>query len=135
MRAMPVVLALALSMFLPAHVAAQSQITTAVIEGVVADTSGAVLPGVTVEIVNVDTNFTRTTVTDREGRFVALQVPSGRYTVTLKLAGFATLVQENVVVSVGETWRLTPVMKLSGVAETVTVSTQAATVETSRTNP
>jgi hypothetical protein len=135
MRAMPVLLAMALSMFLPARVAAQSQITTAVIEGVVADTSGAVLPGVTVEIRNVDTNFTRTPVTDREGRFVALQLPSGRYTVTFKLPGFATLVQENVTVSVGETWRLTPVMKLSGVAETVTVSTQAATVETSRTNP
>jgi Carboxypeptidase regulatory-like domain/TonB-dependent Receptor Plug Domain len=135
MRAMPVLLAMALSMFLPTRVAAQSQITTAVIEGVVADTSGAVLPGVTVEIRNVDTNFTRTPVTDREGRFVALQLPSGRYTVTFTLAGFATLVQENVVVSVGETWRLTPVMKLSGVAETVTVSTQAATVEISRTNP
>jgi hypothetical protein len=85
MRAMPVLLALALSMFLPAHVAAQSQITTAVIEGVVADTSGAVLPGVTVEIRNVDTNFTRTAVTDRDGRFVALQIPPGRYTVTFKL--------------------------------------------------
>ena len=135
MRAMPVFLAMVLSMFLPAGLAAQSQITTGVIEGVVADTTGAVLPGVTVEIRNVDTNFTRTPVTDREGRFAALQLPSGRYTVTLKLAGFATLVQENIVVSVGETWRLTPVMKLSGVAETVTVSTQAATVETSRTNP
>ena len=62
MRAMTVLLALALSMFLPARVAAQSQITTAVIEGVVADTSGAVLPGVMVEIRNVDTNFTRTLV-------------------------------------------------------------------------
>ena len=77
MRAMPVLLAVVLSMFLPAGLAAQSQITTAVIEGVVVDASGAVLPGVTVEVRNVDTNFTRTLVTDRDGRFVALQLPPG----------------------------------------------------------
>ena len=45
---------------------------------------------------------------------------------TLKLAGFATLVQENVRASVGETVRLAPAMKVSSVAETVTVSTQVA---------
>ena len=44
--------------------------------------------------------------TDRDGRFVALQVPPGRYTVTFKLAGFATLVQEDVLVTVGESVRL-----------------------------
>ncbi len=47
--------------------AAQTQITTAVIEGVVVDASGAVLPGVDVEVRNVDTNFTRTLTTDRDG--------------------------------------------------------------------
>jgi len=52
---------------LAAPAAAQTQITTAVIEGVVADTSGAVLPGVDVEARNVETNFTRTLVTDRDG--------------------------------------------------------------------
>ena len=54
------------------------------------------LPGVDVEVRNVDTNLTRTLQTDREGRFAALQLPPGRYTVTFKLSGFATLVQENV---------------------------------------
>ena len=43
-----------------------------------------------------------TLVTDRDGRFVALQLPPGRYTVTFKLSGFATLVQEDVLVTVGE---------------------------------
>src|SRR3982074_2736441 len=82
--------------------AAQSQITTGVIDGIAVDTSGAVLPGVDVEVRNVDTNFTRTLRTDAGGRFVALQLPPGRYTVTLKLSGFATVVQENVLVTVGE---------------------------------
>src|SRR2546427_10962965 len=114
-------------------VAAQSQITTGVIDGTVVDASGAVLPGVDVEIRNVETNLTRTLTTDRDGRFVALQLPPGRYTVTLKLSGFATLVQENVIVTVGEAVRLGPAMKLSGIAETVTVTTQSPAVETTRT--
>jgi hypothetical protein len=135
MRTIRILLAVALSVTFPALASAQSQITTAVIEGVVTDSSGAVLPGVTVALRNVDTNFTRTLVTDRDGRFVALQLPPGRYTVTYTLPNFATLVQENVVVSVGESARLTPSMKLSGVAETVTVTTQTPTVATTRTAP
>ena len=87
-------------------VAAQTQITTGVIQGTVVDASGAVLPGVDVEVRNVDTNLTRTVVTDRDGRFVVLQLPPGRYTVTFKLSGFATLVQENVAVTVGQAVRL-----------------------------
>ncbi len=126
-----VVLLLLLASIRPA--AAQTQITTSVIQGQVVDSSGAVLPGVDVEVRNVDTNFTRTLVTDKDGRFAVLQLPTGRYTVTFKLAGFATHVQENVLVTVGEAARLAPVMKVSGVAETVTVSTQATSVEVTRT--
>ena len=112
---------------------AQSQITSGVIEGTVVDSSGGVLPGVDVEIRNADTNLIRTLTTDRDGRFVALQLPAGRYTITLTLPGFATLVQDNALVTVGETVRLRPVMTVSGVAETVTVSTQSQAVDTSRT--
>ncbi len=133
MRARFWLLTAVLSVAAVVSMAAQTQITTGVIEGAVADESGAVLPGVDVELRNVDTNLTRTLVTDRDGRFVALQLPPGRYTVTFKLAGFATLVNEGVLVSVGETVRLTPSMKVSGVAETVTVTTQAPAVETTRT--
>src|SRR5215510_6777344 len=114
--------------------AAQSQITTGVIEGAIVDASGAVVPGVDVEVRNVDTNLARALVTDRDGRFVALQLPPGRYTVTLKLSGFATLVQENVLVTVGQTVRLSPSMKVSGVAETVNVTTTSLAVDTSRTS-
>jgi hypothetical protein len=118
---------------LNASMAAQTQITTAVVEGVVTDSSGAVLPGVDVELRNAETNLTRNVVTDREGRFVALQLPTGRYTVTFKLSGFATLVQENVIATVGEAVRINPVMKVSSVSETVTVNAESPTVQTSRT--
>ena len=133
MRSLHLLTVVIISLAAAASAAAQSQITTAVIDGTVVDASGAVLPGVEVEIRNADTNLTRTLTTDREGRFVALQLPPGRYTITLKLSGFATVVQEGVIVTVGETVRLSPTMKLSGIAETVTVTTTSPAVETTRT--
>ena len=63
------------------------QITTGVIQGTVTDATGAGLPGVTVEARNVDTNQARTLVTERDGRFVFLQLPPGNYRVTFTLAG------------------------------------------------
>jgi hypothetical protein len=126
-------LALVICLATSVNLAGQSQITTGVIDGSAVDSSGAVLPGVEVEVRNVDTNFTRTLTTDAGGRFVALQLPPGRYTVTLRLSGFATVVQENVLVTVGEAVRLSPVMRLSGIAETVTVTTTPPAVDTART--
>ena len=59
-------------------------------------------------------------------RVVALQLPPGRYAVTFSLPGFTTVVQENVLVTVGEAARLNPTMKVSSIAETVTVTLPAA---------
>ena len=116
-----------------APAAAQTQITTGVIEGVAADTSGAVLPGVDVEARNVETNLTRSVVSGRDGRFAFLQLPPGRYVLTFKLSGFATLVQEGIAITVGQAVRTNAVLKVSGVAETVTVTTQSGTIEPSKT--
>src|SRR4051794_28976941 len=133
MRLLHLLTASILSLAIAAPAAAQSQITTGVIEATVLDASGAVLPGVDVEVRNVETGLTRSLVTDANGRIIALQLPPGRYSVSFKLSGFANLVQENVVVTVGETVRLTPAMKISAVSETVTVTTQSQPVETTRT--
>src|SRR3954468_8649955 len=122
-----------ISLALAVPAAGQSQITSGVIDGTVVDSSGGVLPGVDVEIRNVDTNLDRVLVTDRDGRFVVPQLPAGRYTVRLQLAGFATIVQENVLVTVGQTVRLTPTMRVSSIAETVTVTSSVETVDTART--
>src|SRR5258705_6270687 len=111
----------------------QSQVTTGVINGVVVDTNAGVLPVVNVEVGNVDTNLTRTIVTGQDGRFAALQLPPGRYRVTFTLSGFSTLVQENVVLTVGQTVPLNPMMKVSGISETVTVTTEAPAGDTTRT--
>src|SRR4029077_1141608 len=124
---------LAVFVALTAGAAAQTQITTASIEGVVIDASGGVLPGVDVEVRNTGTNVTRVLQTDREGRFTALQLQPGRYRVMFTLSGFATLVQDNVDVTVGQSLRLSPTMKPSNVTETVNVTAAPATIDTSRT--
>src|SRR5262245_37754120 len=112
--------------------AAQTQITTGVIQGTLLDQQGAVVPGAEIEARNVDTNFRRTHTTGADGRFVFLQLPPGRYTVTFTKQGFGTLVQDGINLTVGQAVTLNPTLKVSGAAETVTV-TGIPTVDTSRT--
>jgi len=111
---------------------AQTQITTGTIQGTVIDANGAALPDANVELKNIDTNFSRTASTDEEGRFIALQLPPGRYTLTITKSGFATLVVENAEVTVGSSLNLPVQMKVSGVQETVTINA-TPTVDTSKT--
>lgn len=125
---------LALLLHLLVSAAAAQQITTGVIQGTVSDATGASLPGVTIEARNVATNLTRSLVTDTDGRFAFLQLPPGPYRVTFTVAGFATYVQENVQLTIGQAITLPVSLKVSGVAETVTVTTSPGVVEASRTS-
>ncbi len=125
--------ALVVFLVLPLRATAQ-QITTGVIQGSVTDATGASLPGVTVEARNLDTNFGRTLVTESDGRFVFLQLSPGNYRMTFTLSGFATHIQENIVLTVGQAITMPVAMKVSGVSETVTVTTATAVIETSRTS-
>jgi hypothetical protein len=115
-----IIVGVVLTIALPAW--GQTQITTGVIQGTVSDESGAVVPGAVVEVRNVDTNAVSVQTTGGDGRFVFLQLRPGRHTVTVRLQGFATHVQEDVTVTVGQSVTLNPVLKVSGTAEVVTVT-------------
>jgi len=100
----------------------QAQITSGTIQGDVVDEKAGVVPGATVEIRNLDTNLTRTQTTGEDGRFAFLLLPPGRYTVTISKAGFATIVQENVNLTVGQAFSLPVTMKVSAVEERIVVT-------------
>src|SRR5437899_9464110 len=110
----------------------QSQITAGTIQGEVTDEKGGLVPGATVEIKNLDTNFSRTETTGPDGRFTFLLLPSGRYTVTISKPGFATIVQENVNLTVGQSLSLPVSMKISAVEERIVV-TATPTIEVAKT--
>ena len=87
---LPLLLAAVLLLVPPGSRAALAQGGTGVIEGVVRDSGGAVLPGVTLSLQNQASGVTRTTVTDQAGvyRFPVLQ--PGTYTLRAEIQGFAS---------------------------------------------
>src|SRR5882672_8579432 len=93
-------------------VGAQTQITTGTIQGMVSDANGAVLPGANIEIKNLDTNISKTLSSDEGGRFVALALPPGNYSVTVSKPGFGSLVLEKVELNVGQAITLPLSMKV-----------------------
>src|SRR2546425_12604467 len=81
---------------------AQSQITTGVIQGTVVDQTGAVVPGAEIEARSLGQNVARSLTTGSDGRFVFLQLAPDRYRETITKRGFATRVQANVPLTVGQ---------------------------------
>lgn len=113
-------------------VSSQTQITTGTIQGTVTDTNGAIVPGATVEIKNLDTNLSRTLTSDEGGRFVALALPPGPYSIAVSKQGFATAAADRLDLTIGQALNLPVVMKISGVQERVTI-TASPTVDTVKT--
>src|SRR5262249_44324608 len=115
-------LALVALLAAPILARAQAQITTGVIQGTVLAETATVAARATVEVKNTDTNLTKTLTTDSDGRFVFLQLPSGRYTLTVSKQGYATLAQENLSLTVGQAINLNLNLKVSSVQERVTIT-------------
>ena len=100
------------------------------ITGVVKDTSGAVLPGVTVEASSPALiEKSRSVVTDGTGQYRIVDLRPGTYTVTFTLAGFATVKREGLELTGSFTAGVSPEMKVGAVAETVTVSGESPIVD------
>ena len=109
-------------LFLPAAAWAQT-LGSGAIAGVVRDTSGAVLPGVSVEASSPALiEKVRTVVTNTQGRYQIVDLRPGVYTVTFTLAGFATVRREGLELTTGFTATVDAEMKVGAIEETVTVS-------------
>ena len=101
---------------------AQSQAVNGAIEGVVRDTTGAVLPATAVTITNVDTGAQRTALTAGDGSYRALLLPLGSYKVKAEITGFKTLERTGISLSAGQTAVVDLTLEVGGVAEVVSVS-------------
>ena len=101
------------------------------IQGTVRDTSGGVLPGVTVEAASPALiEKVRTAVTDSEGRYNVVNLQPGTYTVTFSLPGFSNVRREGIVLTPGFTAPVNADMTVGAVEETITVTGAAPLVDT-----
>ena len=121
---------LILAYLLPACVWAQN-IATAELHGTVHDPSGAVIPNAFITIADLSKGFSRSTASDGEGNYQLLLLPPGTYVVTATAQGFATLTENNVVLTVGERAELRLSLVVRG-SETVSVNAGADIIETQR---
>src|SRR2546428_13117780 len=116
-------------LFLPATVWGQAE--TGNIIGIVRDTSGAVLPGVTVEAASPALiERTRTAVSDEGGRYRIGELRPGTYTITFALPGFRTLKREAIELITGFTATVNADLQVGAREETITGSEQVSMVDT-----
>jgi hypothetical protein len=109
-------------------IAASAQTST--IAGEVKDTSGAVLPGVTVEVASPALiEKVRTATTDGSGRYSIVQLRPGTYTVTFTLPGFSTVKREAVELTSDFTATIDADLTVGAVEETITVAAESPVVD------
>src|SRR5438128_7278070 len=119
-------------LLLPAIVWAQAE--TGNIVGIVRDTSGAVIPGVSVEAASPALiEKARTAVSDEQGRYRIGDLRPGLYTVTFALPGFSALRREGIELTTGFTATVNAELKVGALEDTVTVTEQVSLVDTQNT--
>ncbi|CAN5665315.1 hypothetical protein BH18ACI5_BH18ACI5_03400 [soil metagenome] len=109
---------------------AAAQFDTATVLGTVRDSTGGVVPGVSVKLKNVSTGITSDAVTDGEGNYQFGNVRIGTYTVRAELQGFAAAEATDVIVTVGARQRVELVLKVGEIGQTITVEGASKLLET-----
>jgi len=113
---------------------ASAQVNTATLSGAVSDPQGLPVKGAKVTMTNAATGAQRTSVTDDGGRYNLVGLPPGQYKMTVDGgANFTVYQNASVVLTVGETATFDPHLELKGMQQTVTVTTEAVPIETSKT--
>jgi len=107
-----------------------AQEVTGTIAGVVADSSGAVVPGVTVTVRNTGTNATYSGVTNELGTYSIRSLPVGSYSLRAESTGFKAFQATDIGVQVNEVARVDVVLELGEVTETVEIRAQVVAVDT-----
>ncbi len=106
------------------------QSITGTITGIVTDPSGAVIPNVTIVVINTETNSRATVSSGPEGNYVAPLLPRGAYRIEVSAGGFKRFVQDGIHLQVQQTARIDIQLAVGEVAESVLVTADAARIET-----
>ncbi len=120
--------ALLAALLLPLSLGAQD--ATGTIAGVIADPSGAVIQQAKVTVTNVGTQITSHTSTDISGFYQVQHLPIGKYQVTVEALGFSKTASEVSALDINQTLRIDLKLQIGKITDTVTVESQASTVET-----
>src|SRR5438067_6514078 len=124
------VLRLALLAFAAVILVPMAAYAQASVAGVVKDSSGAVLPGVTVEASSPALiEKTRSAVTDGAGQYRIINLQPGTYSLTLTLTGFNTVKRDEVQLSGTQVITIPAEMKVGGIQETITVTGETPVVD------
>jgi hypothetical protein len=127
--ARPMVLGMAVLMLAAFAAPSAAQVSTGRIDATVSDSTGAVLPGVTVDISGPQNH---TAVTDTLGEAHFLNLSPGTYTVSAKLSGFSDYLNKNVPVETGASVPLKIALSVAGVSTQVQVTSEAPIVDTKK---
>ena len=103
---------------------AWAQVGTSTITGRVTDPTGAVVPNVSVLVINVGTNFQSSVKTNDEGLFRVQSLQPGPYRVTFEAGGFKRLVRDNLGLRTGDTMAVDAVLEVGSVTDSVEVKTE-----------
>ena len=107
-----------------------AQRTTGTVVGTVKDDTGAILPGVTVNLTGEKVVGTQTATTNDQGFYRFAALPPGTYDLAFTLSGFGTLRRPGIKVGVGATEEVSAALKVSQLAEEVTVIGETPVVDT-----
>src|SRR5947207_6878874 len=99
------------------------------ISGTVADTSGAVLPGVEINATQSDTGLIRKTISNESGYYVLPNLPVGPYRLDVSLAGFRTFTQRGILLQVNSSITINAALEVGQLTESVEVTANASMVE------
>ncbi len=109
---------------------AGAQVTGA-IRGTIEDASHSLIPGATITITNLETGARRTVQTDASGNYDVLSLPIGRYSISADKAGFKMAIENNLNLVVGQQAFVNLALQIGSTSETVVVTTNSQTVNTS----
>ena len=116
---------------LAGSVLVRAQQITATIVGIVTDQQDAVIGNATVKATNVATGFTRSAPTNGIGQYRIEYLPVGGYTVEVTAAGFQKFVQNNLLLTIGESFSLNVKLAVGQASQTITVNEAPPVVNTS----